>query len=840
MDNNNNSEQTDNNGKFVPINVSEFAEKSNNSESLSEKQNNFVLMNGNSFSQANQLNYIGGGSLSKKSSNRNKAYDLGRKRGEKVYGRKATLTFVAKHIGYFAMMILLNFAKSSAGLSPFSLGLFVGLVYCRENVFALSLSYILSGIIVGFSVPRLIIAMLPPIIFIAARLLHNLFLRPMKMLQTNLYALLSQLPVILFNISSTGQIVHAVCCIVIAQIFTYTATIGLYAIIIRGAKYRLAKDELFGLCTLVVALCIGLFSINVFSFKPFYLFSSFILMMLVFSKKSAVSFIGALVLGLGAGLEGGNLMIVGGLVLCVAVALLFSASNIYFGTAAFLIGDVFVGLYFNAFGKYDYLHVLAVAIGLIGFLIIPKNVKEHFIHLFGGGESQSAEHSVVLRNRQETSRKLGNMAKVLSEIGGVLGGAELVVSASNSLELAGLIAVEHCSKCPNYKFCSAMLGGDTTLAIKDIVDKAIYNGVITKDDLSPFLQSRCTRQDSLINLVSDKSQRFVKILDRKNQIGAGRIILGEQMQSLSAMLMSLGQEIRSAVFFDSESEQNIITELYYYNIVCRDIVVSGENGVYGVTLTVRHKDSSKSALPNVVSKVLKCVFEVVECLPSKISGFDIVELKQSPKYAISYGVATCAMDGSRASGDTFSVQNVAYDKTMLVLCDGMGSGEKANFNSTSTIGMIENFYKAGFNNNAILSLINKILATYNSESFTCLDMAMVDLTAGVIDIIKLGGTQSMIIRNHKCYLIGGGALPLGIVEEAKPYTDRHIIMDGDIMVMATDGISDYLKQESICDMIINNPNASPEQLAEDILRAATAGGAKDDSTVIVTKIYDKK
>ena len=129
---------------------------------------------------------------------------------------------------------------------------------------------------------------------------------------------------------------------------------------------------------------------------------------------------------------------------------------------------------------------------------------------------------------------------------------------------------------------------------------------------------------------------------------------------------------------------------------------------------------------------------------------------------------------------------------------------------------------------------------YNSESFTCLDMAMVDLTAGVIDIIKLGGTQSMIIRNHKCYLIGGGALPLGIVEEAKPYTDRHIIMDGDIMVMATDGISDYLKQESICDMIINNPNASPEQLAEDILRAATAGGAKDDSTVIVTKIYDKK
>lgn len=763
--------------------------------------------------------------------------DIARK--NTIYDKKTLLLDVAKYFAYFAMMILLNFAKSTAGLTPFSLGLFVGLVYCRENVFALSLGFVVSSLITGFSVQRIVIAILPPVVFITARILHKVFLRPMKMLPTNLYALLSQIPVILFNISSTGRIVHAVCAVVIAQIFTYTATISLYAVIVRGAKYHLAKDELFGLCAIVMALAIGLFAIDIFGFKPFYLVASFVLMLLVFSGKVSASFVGALSFGVGAGLEGGNLIIVGGLVLSISLALLFSKSNIYFGSLAYLIGDVFAGLYFNAYGKYDYLHVLAVTIGLIAFLIIPKSVKEHFVHLYGGGESQNSEHSVVVRNRQETSKKLSDMSKVFAQIGSVLGGAELVVSANNSLELAGEIAIEHCSNCPNYKLCSAMLGGDTTLAIKDIVDKALYNGIVTKDDLSPFLQGRCTKQDSLIHLVLEKSNRLAKMLDRKNQIGAGRIILGEQMQSLSEMLASLGSEIRSAVFFDKESEQSIVTELYYYNIVCRDIVVSGENGIFGVTMTVRRKDSSKSALPNVVSKVLKCVFEVTDCVPSSITGFDVVTLKQSPQYAISYGVATCAMDGSGASGDTFSVQNVAYDKTMLVLCDGMGSGEQANFNSTSTIGMIENFYKAGFNNNAILSLINKILATYNSESFTCLDLAMVDLTAGVIDIIKLGGTQSMLIRNQKCFLIGGGALPLGIVDEAKPYTDRHIVMDGDILVMFTDGISDYLGVDNVFDIIVNSTMMNPEQIAENILSAATAGGAKDDSTVIVTKIYSK-
>lgn len=753
--------------------------------------------------------------------------------------RKGILLAIAKHIGYFAMMILLNFAKSSAGFTPFSLGLFVGLVYCRENVFGLSLAYIIAGLLGGFSVQRLVTIILPAVVFIVARGLHQLFLRPMKMLHVNLYAVICQLPTILFNVSQKAQLVHAVCCVAISQIFTYTATIALYAIIVRGTKYKMAKDELFGLCTLACALSIGLFSINIFAFKPFYLVSTFALLMLVYSEKINTALIGGIVLGIGAGLGGGNLMVTGGLLISTAFSLLFAKSNIYFAAAAFMIGDVFGGMYFNAFGQYDWYHLLAIGVGVLLFLAIPKSVKQHFIHLFGGGVSQNAEHSVVIRNRNETARKLCDMSKVFSEIGGVLGGTELVMTANNSLELAGEIAVSHCSGCPSYKFCSAMLGGDTTLAIKDVVDKAMYNGVVTKDDLTPFLQGRCTKQDSLVSLVAEKSQQLLKFMDAKNQIGAGRIILGEQMQSISELLMSLGQDIRSAVFFDTESEQNIISELYYYNIVCRDIVVSGENGIYGVTLTTRRQDSSKSALPNVVSKVLKGVFEVVDCAPSRIPGFDLVTLKQSPQYALSYGVATRTMDGSRASGDTFSMQKIAYDKFMLVLCDGMGSGEKASFNSTSTIGMIENFYKAGFKNNAILSLINKILATYNNESFTCIDISMVDLTAGVIDIIKLGGTQTLIIRQNKCYAIGGGALPLGIVEEARPYTDRHIVMDGDIMVMCTDGISDYLGQQEICDIVMQD-GSNPEQIAEKILQKATSSGAKDDSTVICAKVYAKR
>lgn len=782
----------------------------------------------------------GGDSMSSKALTKKGKTQRKAQRSISVMSKKDMCLAFAKYASYFVMMILLSLAKSTGGLAPFVLGFFAGLVYCRENVFILSLEYLVAIIITGFSMQNLVISFVAPIVFIVAKILHKVFLRPMKMLHINIYAMLCQLPVILLDIADIRQVIHAVLACVISQIFTYTVTIFLYATIVRGAKYKFAKDEIFGGVALIIALSIGLFSLSAFNVMPFYLISTFALMMTIFSGSVGASFVTALSLGVGAGLQAGNIMLVGGLLIPTGLALVFAKSNIYYASMAYLIGDIFAGMYFNAFGRYDIYHFAVICVGLLLFLFIPKNAKQHFIHLFGGGESKNAEHSVVLRNRREVGGKLEQMAKVFSQIGGVLGGSEFVVSANNSLELAGEIAVECCSKCPNYKFCSAMLGGNTTVAIKDAVDKAMYNGLITVEDLSPFLQSRCTKQAEIVGIVSDRSAKLARAVEKRNQIGAGRIILGEQMLSLSSLLAELGGQIKSAVVFDTKAEDLIANELNYHNIVCRDIVVSGENGVFGVTLTVRHKDSSKVALPSVVGKILQSDFEVVDCTQSDISGFDVVRLLNTPQYSIVYGVATCTMEGSPTSGDTFSVNRVDYDKLMLVLCDGMGSGDSANFNSTSTIGMIENFYKAGFKNNAILSLINKILATYNNENFTCLDMAMIDLTAGVMDIIKLGGAQSLIIRQDKCIAMGGGALPLGIVEEAQPYTDRHILMAGDIIVMFTDGISDYLKREAICDMIMSNLTGNPEQLANDILHTATAGGAKDDSTVIVARVIRRE
>ncbi len=830
------------NSRFSPMELGENnivmdgIYRSNNAEN----HPNNHMQNSDKNAQEYERNYSDNSAINEIAADKQTAKKSARAKFKDAFKGEINYMLLGRYVLYFAMMILLGIAKGPAGISPFHLGFFVALVYCRENIALLSIEYILALIICDVSLYTLIIAVVPPIVFIGALLVHKLLSKPMKVLNANIYAMLCHLPIILLNINRLDIIIQVISMTILSQIFTYCAIIICYAVLVRGLRYRFAKDELFGGAMVVAALSMGVFSLDFLGFNPFYLITPFVLMMCLYSANTTLAFVAALTLGVGAGIMTGNIMIIGGLILCISLSMIFMSTNIYFAALAYLLGDVLVGLYFKAFGAYGYEHIIFIAIGLLAFVITPKGVKDNIVQVFGGGECVGAERAIVGKNRTDVASKLNNMSQVFSEIGAVLGGGVVSLSSCSSDGLSKEISAEYCGICPNVKFCTGMLGGDTSTSVRELVDKAVSNGVVTIDDLPPFIAARCDRAAGMISIVSDKTAKMLQIRENRSQIGAGRMILSEQMVSISELLTVLSNDVKHSVFYDSESERRIIEELSYRNIVARDIIVSGENGGYGVTLSIRRKDVANPNLLMIINRALASKFRIVERVKSEIVGYDTVRLMIVPRYSIVYGVSNQTMEGSIASGDTYSIERIGHDKIMVALCDGMGSGEEAKFNSSTTISMIENFYKAGFNNNAILSLINKILATYNGESFTCLDMAIIDLSKGAMDIIKLGGVQSLLVRQGVINTIESGALPLGIIEEAEPYTERRMLMDGDMVVMFTDGITDALGMNGIAEIIHASNVKNPQALADELLARATEGGAGDDSTVVATRIYIKK
>jgi len=178
---------------------------------------------------------------------------------------------------------------------------------------------------------------------------------------------------------------------------------------------------------------------------------------------------------------------------------------------------------------------------------------------------------------------------------------------------------------------------------------------------------------------------------------------------------------------------------------------------------------------------------------------------------------------------------------MLLLCDGMGSGKRAARESSSAVSLMEDFYRAGFDEETILNAINKLLILSSSdEIFSTMDVCMVDLLRGIAKFTKIGAPHSYLLRGEKAKKLQAGALPIGILDEFKPGQYTVSLEHGDLIVMFTDGIADLENaEESLFGFIMDAAKMrNVQEIADRILTSALAvagGTAPDDMTVMVAR-----
>jgi stage II sporulation protein E len=177
----------------------------------------------------------------------------------------------------------------------------------------------------------------------------------------------------------------------------------------------------------------------------------------------------------------------------------------------------------------------------------------------------------------------------------------------------------------------------------------------------------------------------------------------------------------------------------------------------------------------------------------------------------------------------------------MSICDGMGSGREANKVSRLTLGLIENFYRAGFNNDIILSSVNKLLSLNEQENFSTIDLCAIDCRKGFYDFVKLGASSGFILRDTgEIETISSSGLPIGVLENIKPHITKLCVSAMDIVVLVSDGVSDVL-QDKIPAIIRNSQIVNPQSLSEHILSLAiekSDGVPLDDMTVVCVRVFE--
>ncbi len=226
---------------------------------------------------------------------------------------------------------------------------------------------------------------------------------------------------------------------------------------------------------------------------------------------------------------------------------------------------------------------------------------------------------------------------------------------------------------------------------------------------------------------------------------------------------------------------------------------------------------------------------------SEIGGTKEIVLKTAPNYDIVFGSSACSKNGVSLSGDTHSLIKIDDGKYMVALCDGMGSGEKAHSVSDLTITLIENFYKAGFDNETILNSVNRLLTLNADENFSALDICVFDTRKNIMDFIKLGAPYGFIKHKTETEVISTSGLPIGVLSEMQPHITKKMFSDFDIVVLVSDGISEAFGSEEELKTFINNSTTlNPQTLADDILDRAVDlvnGNCTDDFTCVAVRIY---
>lgn len=743
-----------------------------------------------------------------------------------------------KEIGVWIVITLSTLIFANARvfgkISTLAISLFVGLVYCRKNILILTPILLLSMVIFEPRWQTVVVALSPAFVFFLAYTIHRKLKKKIKPLFSAIYTIISELPLFFIYGLSLENALWAFVNIAVSAVFTLCCIVVCYLLFIKGLKYKLISIEQIALSLVLLVYSLGLYRLKI---DTIYLSSIIFAFFAVFvsyfySEKGCIA---TIIVGLGALLSDGN---TAAFLFCTVSAVLLLLVKGYrrFSFLVLPTVDLIIGFGFKLVPNYSYINAILLFVGGLVFAVLPNSLINKYLSNIGV-ERGYAVRTLVNRNRYDLYKRLNKISAVLKDMAVILDGdkEELTEPDENQQFLAKQLAFSMCSTCPKKSECEKMLTAETSAVFYDLIKNAIKSNRVSIMEMPPFLVEYCTKSSRVLTACKEMMDNYIVKKELNDSVNACKTLMIEQINGLSGMICGFANEIKQAVSFDSAKERELIDALSAQNVIASEAVVYRNGESVNLVITVRECDENKAALDKTINKLLG---NMVKSDKTYSNGVINLTYVSAPKLDLMSGIAKRSKDGN-ACGDAHSCIKISPDKVLFAICDGMGTGKKANDTSNRAISLVEAFYKAGIDESIVLTIINKLLSARSGENFSALDIAVIDLRLGIADFIKLGGVESVIKSKESYDIIEGGALPLGILETVKPKVQRKAIKNGDMIIMYSDGITDSIGTDGVIRISEQNKTNNPDTLANVIIDDSEFVGHADDKTVLCIKIFNR-
>lgn len=756
-----------------------------------------------------------------------------------------TLFLLANFIFFVGLFYVLFGSSVNLVIFPFAFGMLYALTWANQKIWIVAPAYIVAGAIYSPTLEFSICTLTCVFCLIMPYFVHILCKKNMKKWEFFVYATIGQTARVVFDILGGVFVVLPLVSIIIGGLFMFACMNVFEAFVIRGFSNKLTTLEIVSLFSIIAVICGGLVMLNISTFSFLKLFVSFVILVFAYCSTPTLTLLVASISGLGSVIATNNAVFVAPFMIWALATLLFKKRQRIFMVVAVVAVELVVGFYFKLYYSFGYLEILPVVLSCLIFMCLPKNLCKEVSVIFNLSKDRMAMKNVVNRNREILHNRLGNLSEIFADMNMIY--RNLLKQGMTFEQVKTVLEREIkdkiCSFCPDRNHCHRTFADSTQKVFDELITICYQKGKVTLLDIPSFLTSRCKQTASILGCINTLTGQYKKYISMVKDVDTSKMIIADQLLGVSKIMGGLSKEVETNISFDSNRENKILDELTYYNIVCIDAVVF-EKDIWTMeaSLVVKTEDEAKPRIVDVVSKVCGKKMSIFETFPSSRPGYSVINLKTAPKYDCLFGVCQKTKNGSKVSGDSYSVVKLGGDKILFAISDGMGSGEKAEKTSELSIGLVENFYKAGFDNDLILSTVNKLLNLHKEEIFSAMDICVLDEKDGLVDFIKMASPNSFIINEDECKMIETGALPMGIVDDAEPLIKKSVVKEKDLIVLLSDGVSDSFSsldelQQCLKSIKTRNPQEFADQLVERAL-ACNNGYAVDDMSVIAIKILN--
>lgn len=642
---------------------------------------------------------------------------------------------------------------------------------------------------------------------------------------------------------------------VFAFVFIYEKGIE---VILKNKKNRLTSQQTIGITILLVSAIGGMVELYIeFSQGNRIYIRDIICFFIIIS----VSYLGDTAVGAAMGTVIGTLLVMIGyipphLISIYALAglgagLLAPMGKI--GTTLGALSGHLIGIYFINDGVIDSSLLGAYFIGVILFMLCPKDFFG-FSHWFGSKEKEYDEEIHMDRIQKLTTMKLegfANAFKKLSNTFGILSVKKTSLTQKDISHLFEDVTDKVCADCGLLDYCWNKEFYNTYQGAYGILAAAEHKDKITPADVPDGFKRKCIKLESFVQTLDQTFELYKQNLMWQNRIVESRELVSEQLESVAAIISGLSNEIEQEVIFKREVEKQVKEELAAKGITIKEsLIILNAKKRHEITIVTDksiQNTNRQNIIINTLNKVIGKRFEVDQHDFGKNPKEFTTKFKEAYKYGVLAGTANVAKVNS-VSGDQYSTMEISNGQYLLALSDGMGSGVSACSESTATIELLEEFIGAGFEKDMAIRMINSVLILKSGEeSFSTMDMAMVDMESGVAEFIKIGAATTFLKKKDYIEVIGSNSLPVGILNKVDVEVQKRQLRDGDMIIMVSDGILDIEKnkfnqEDTFISLIEEVDTNNPQYMAESLLEKAQdliCGEIDDDMTIIVARIWEK-